>query len=144
MKKTTLFPIPTIMIIMMLIMAAFISPDGMGIITLRSGPRHHLCAGPFDDPLKLSFFEPNTPALRAVIDLRSLSFRHQQLYIAYRTVHDSLRNLEKISMFLYFLDIFVLLQVLFDGDRLILWLQEMKGGALFENGLGRSEAMKGV
>jgi hypothetical protein len=32
----------------------------------------------------------------------------------------------------------------FDWGRLILWIQEMKGGALFKKGLGRSEAMNGV
>ena len=90
MEETALFPIPVVMIVMVFVMAAFVSCGGMGIITLGDCLRRHLCAGPFDDPVELSLFEPNAPALRAIIDLRSLSFRHQQLYITYRTVHDNL------------------------------------------------------
>jgi hypothetical protein len=147
MKKTAAFPMFAIMTIMMLVLVlvviAFILSDRKSVITLRNGSRLHLCARPFDDPFKLVFLKPNSPALRAVIDLCSLSLRHQQ-----KTLHAGqfmiASFVHKIMDLFSLLDTFLPLKMLFDWNRLIRWIQEIKGGALFKKGLGRSEEMKGA
>lgn len=78
------------MVIMMFVMVFIASPERLGVMTLGNCLWRRLRTGSFDDPIKLAFFEPNAPALRAVIDLRPQSFRYQQLYIAYRTIHCNL------------------------------------------------------
>jgi hypothetical protein len=80
-KKAALFAMLAVMVILMFVMV-FIASHGRIVVMSLGNCRYRLfVTGSFDDPVKLAFFEPNAPALRAVIDLCPQSFHHKQLYV---------------------------------------------------------------
>lgn len=81
----------TVMIIVMFVMIFLLTvivPLGIG--SGRRSPGSHFCRGAFDDLVQLTPIQPDTPALRAKINLDTLTFCNMQCDIASGTVHVSL------------------------------------------------------
>jgi hypothetical protein len=88
----------TVFFVTMAVMVVLFLPVGLGSL-LRVGclgmddrrRRGWWCCkgadGPLDDFIEFTAVQPDAPALRAVIDLDPLPFRHDQINIADRTFH---------------------------------------------------------
>jgi Mg2+/citrate symporter len=71
--------------VLMLVIRLFLLERRRGGTLLRRDRRD----GTFDDLVKFAPIEPDAPARGAIINLNTLSLRHDQRYITDRTIHDS-------------------------------------------------------